>query len=87
MNSKVLAAALFAVTFSACHYGQEEAEETVERNKKYKSESYRVDRENSTKLPDDAAAGFRIGMPSVMPNETQEVDTVVTGADTLTIER
>ena len=35
---KILAAAIVIVSLSACHYGQDEAKQTLERNELYKTE-------------------------------------------------
>jgi uncharacterized lipoprotein len=35
---KILAAALVIASLSACHYGQDEAKQTLERNELYKTE-------------------------------------------------
>ncbi len=35
---KILASALVIVSLSACHYGQDEAKQTLERNELYKTE-------------------------------------------------
>ena len=36
---KLLAAAIVIASLSACHYGQSEAKETLERNENYKNEN------------------------------------------------
>jgi hypothetical protein len=36
---KLLAAAIVIASLSACHYGQNEAKETLERNENYKNEN------------------------------------------------
>lgn len=43
---KLVAAAALVATLSACHYGQNEAKETLERNEQYKNEKadYSVNR-------------------------------------------
>jgi uncharacterized lipoprotein len=45
---KILFAFAFAATLSACHYGTEEAQNTLDANEKYKSEKadYSVNRAN-----------------------------------------
>ena len=47
---KLLVAIAFAATCSACHYGTEEAQKTLETNEQYKSDKadYSVNRANVT---------------------------------------
>jgi len=47
---------LFSV-LTACHYGADEAQESVERNKKYKTEGSKVEVEAATQLPADLNLG------------------------------
>jgi hypothetical protein len=54
---KLLIAMAFAATFSACHYGADEAAKTLETNEQYKSEKaeYSVNRANVTASKEEAA--------------------------------
>lgn len=45
------------LSFTACHYGKEGVEESLERNQEYKGK--KAEREAATALPDDAAAKMR----------------------------
>lgn len=61
---KILIAALFIGSITACHYGQNEAKETLERNDQYKTDKadYSVNRAgeggkmNATAAPAEPAA-------------------------------
>lgn len=54
---KLLIAIAFAATFSACHYGADEARKSLETNEQYKSEKaeYSVNRANVTAPKEEAA--------------------------------
>ncbi len=45
---------VMSLSFTACHYGEEGAKESVETNNEYKGK--RAEKEAATALPDDAAA-------------------------------
>lgn len=45
---------VMSLSFTACHYGVEAAEESIETNNEYKGK--RAEKEAATALPDDAAA-------------------------------
>jgi hypothetical protein len=68
---KILASALVIVSLSACHYGQDEAKQTLERNELYKTEKadYSVNRAGEYGNPNETTKSV--------------VDTVV--ADTLAV--
>lgn len=61
---KLFAAAIVVASLSACHYGQDEAKQTLERNELYKTEKtdYSVNRageygkEGETKVVDTTAS-------------------------------
>jgi hypothetical protein len=54
---KILAAALFIVSLTACHYGQDEAKQTLERNELYKTEKadFSVNRAGEYGNPNESA--------------------------------
>ena len=54
---RFLAIAIVAMTFTACHYGQDEAQKTLERNDLYKGDKaeYSVNRANGNEAPAEEA--------------------------------
>ncbi|MDZ4668697.1 MAG: membrane lipoprotein lipid attachment site-containing protein [bacterium] len=67
---KILFAFAFAATLSACHYGTEEAQKTLNDNEKYKSES----------------AGYSVNSANVKAEETAvpATETAPVAADSTT---
>ena len=57
---KILAAALVIVSLSACHYGQDEAKQTLERNELYKTEKadYSVNKAGEYGNPNETTKEF-----------------------------
>jgi hypothetical protein len=58
---QILAALVFALSFTACHYGADAVKEDVKRNEEYKGK--RAETEAATALPDNAAESMGATSP------------------------
>ena len=68
---KILAAALVIASLSACHYGQDEAKQTLERNELYKTEKadFSVNRAGEYGNPNESA---KTSVDTVAADTTQK---------------